>query len=69
MAVAYDATTGAEDFQHSIFIDNVNVIDNHDCNITYSKFWQTRLCLRTMSSSHTSTTRQTSISTTTKPRH
>lgn len=38
MAVAYDATTGAENFQHSIFIDNVNVIDNHDCNITATGF-------------------------------
>lgn len=27
MAVTYDAATGAENFQHSIFINNVNVID------------------------------------------
>lgn len=38
VAVAYDATTGSEDFRHSIYLDNVNVIDNIENNLTVTGF-------------------------------
>ena len=39
VAVAYDATTGDGDFRHSIYLDNVNVIDNIENNITVTDFY------------------------------
>lgn len=38
VAVAYDAITGTGDYKHSIYIDNINVVDNLDNNITMTGF-------------------------------